>query len=129
MITLDRSSFLQKALAYGHWDLLQQSDMQFMPRAEFINSLRKEKQPEQWLATLLTASDEADVKIAVLNPSSLYNSFQTLFFSELDVFQRYIDGEELPLLTLESQMRTVLLTKLPENLLQLKPSLFWENWV
>jgi len=128
-ISLNREDFLRKTLAYGHLDLLNGSDMQIISRTDFLGLLGNGKQAEQWLADLLAECDEDEVKYAILNPCAGQNNFQRLFFSEAVVFQRYLNNEALPLLTLEDQVKTVLITELPQNLLELKPTRFWEYWV
>jgi len=127
---LDHTAFLERYLTYGHWDLLAPETFHLVPLKEFIKSLDTIKTAEQWLADILSDCSDEDVKIGVLDDPLMQNHFHTLFFSEPDVFQRYtIETEKLPLLSLEEQMRTVLITSLPEDLLELTPRRFWKYWV
>ena len=126
---LQRSSFLRTVLTYGHLDLLEPQNLRFISRDELINSLNTEKIPEQWLAQIAANTTDEEVKVAVLEDPIPEMCYQRLFFSEPEVFQRHLDNEELPLLTMERQMRVVLITDLPEDLLELKPTNFWKHWV
>jgi hypothetical protein len=126
---LQRRSVLRKILGYGHWDLLQNHDFHVIARDEFIFSLRQDHLPELWLQKTLDEERYQNCKIAVLNASVMERSYQHLFFSEPDVFQRYIEKGQVPLLSLERQMQVVLITDLPENLLDLQPRRFWDYWV
>ena len=129
---LDRTSFLSRGLAYGHWDLLQPDDIKFIPRDELVSVLKRDKPSEQWLAELLKDVTDAEAKVAVLTDPILETSYQRIFYSEPTIFQHYLQlqlKDQLPMLTLESQMRYVLVTSLPEDLLELKPSRFWKFWV
>ena len=103
--------------------------MQILSRTEFLGLLSNGKQPEQWLSELLIDSTEDEVKFAMLTSTACHDNFQHLFFSEATVFQQYLNNGDLPLLTLESQVRAVLITKLPKSLMELKPTRFWEYWV
>ena len=58
---------------------------------------------------------EREVKFAMLTSTACHDNFQHLFFSEATVFQQYLNNGDLPLLTLESQVRAVLITKLPKS--------------
>jgi hypothetical protein len=117
-------------VAYGHLDLLELEDMEIVTRAEFIRSLGGQTGPEQWLVDILKSATDSEVTIGVVNPSILLESFQTLFFSEPEVFQRYLDGDEIPFsMAIERQMRTVLITDIGNSLLELKPNRFFKFWV
>ena len=127
---LDHAAFLDRFLTYGHWDFLSPDAFRLLPLKEFIVKLDTCKAAEHWLANLLSECSEEDVKIGILEDSLMQNHYHTLFFSEPDVFHRYtIEMEDLPVLTLENQMRTVLITSLPESLLELTPRRFWRYWV
>lgn len=126
---MNLQSVLRRVLAYGHWDLLQPEDVRIVPRDRLISLLSPDEAPEQWLIDLLADATDADVKVGILTDSILQTNYQTLFFSEAEVFQRHIEKEELPLLSLEDQMRIVLITSLSKDPLELKPSNFWLRWV
>jgi hypothetical protein len=126
---MDRASFLEKVLAYGHLDLLDTQRLRFLSRQEFCEYLRPDNPPEAWLADILKDSSDTDVKIAMETEPVFEACYQRLFYSEPTVFQRYIKGSELPLLDSELQMRTFMITDLPESLLELKPRRFWKLWV
>jgi hypothetical protein len=126
---LDRSTFLQKVLAYGHWNLFMPEDMRIIPREDFLASLGTESAPGQFLADLLRDTDEDEVKIMILNDSALVSPVQSLFFSELSVFERYLQEKDLPLLTFEDELRTFIIGDLPGTLTDLNPSRYWKYWV
>lgn len=104
-------------------------DMRIISRVDFIASLKNESAPEQALADILRGADDDEAKVMILNDTALVSSFQSLFFSELSVFERYLEEKDLPLLTFEDQLRTFIISSLPGTLTDLKPSRFWEYWV
>jgi hypothetical protein len=105
---------------------LDPEQLQILSRAEFCASLRADIPAEQWLAELLIDCTDDEVKIAVIREPVLEGCHQRLFYSEPLVFQRYLDNGEIPM---ERQLRTFLITDLPESLLELKPRRFWHFWV
>ena len=127
---LDKDSFLQKALAYGHLNVLDSDQLQFVSHAEFCASLRPEVPAEQWLQELISESTDDEVKIAITPPEpSLDHCYGRLFYSSPIAFQNFLGGGEIPILTMERQFRTFLITDLPESLLELLPRRFCHFWV
>jgi len=91
--------------------------------------MRADNPAEQWLAELLMDSTDNEVKIATTTEPVFESCYQRLFYSEPSVFQQYLSGKEIPILTLDRQLQTFMITDLPEDLLELKPRRFWQFWV
>jgi hypothetical protein len=124
-----RRAFLCKTLTYGHLDLLSIQDVDFISRSQFYSTLNPSNATEQWFWELLTKTND-EVKFACLKDSLSSCRRQHLFFSEPEVFLTYLEKGTLPLFILETQVRVVLITRLPDDLLGLfEPSRFWERWV
>ena len=120
---------MNKVLAYGHLDVLDPEQLKFLSREEFCASMRADNPAEQWLAEILMDSTDKEVKVATMTEPLLEQCYQRLFYSEPSVFQQYLGGKEIPILTMTCQLQTVMITDLPEDLLELKPRRFWKYWV
>ena len=125
----ERHAFLREIFMYGHLELLTVQDIQFLSRNELERRLRTNKVTEQFFGQLLAQIPDAHIKFGMLSESYQKTRNRRLFFSEPRVFQAYLGVKDLPLLTSDDQGRILLMTSLPEQLLQLEHSRFWEQWV
>lgn len=125
-----RQLFLSKTIGYGHLDLLSIQDVRIISRSQLYSTLNPSNATEQWFWELLNKADDGEVKVGYLRDSISRCRSQCLFFSEPEVFLAYLEREALPIFTQETQLRVVLITPLPDDLLGLlEPSRFWGRWV
>ena len=122
-----RKDVLFKALAYGHLDYLEEQDIQIISRDRLKASLAGRRAEEYFLELLEETSDD-DLHLGVLS-RNLENPIRRLFYSDPEVFEHYLFTHSLPLLTFEQQSLIVVITELPEHLLDLFSGNFWQELV
>ena len=124
----ERKQVVFKALAYGHLDLLEEDDVQLISREELKVSLAKGGRAAKYFWELFEETTEDDVRLGVL-ARDFEDPTRRLFYSDPEVFEHYLLTRSLPILTFEDQSLIVMLTELPEQLLDFFPETFWSKLV
>ena len=82
------------------------------------------RRAEGYFWELIEATIDSDVRIGLL-PRGFEDPSRRLFYSDPEIFEYYLTTHSMPLLTFEDQARFVILTELPDRLLDLYPDTFW----
>lgn len=128
----EKEEFLFRTFGFGHLHVHQPEEVEFISPDQLLRMLGNQR-AERWLSELLQSTSDEEFHIARLPADETNLLYQQLFFSEMYVFQQYIETQRLPILNLADQSRIILITNLPNDrdLLKLEPtpSKFWEELV
>ena len=114
-------------MAYGHLDLLDENDVEVISRGE-LKARLAERPVENYFWSLLEETTDDDVILGIL-PTQFEDPSRRLFYSDPEVFEHYLITHSLPLLTFEDQSVIVMLTELPEHVIDLLTEDFWSKLV
>ena len=82
------------------------------------------RRAEGYFWEMIEATIDSDVRIGLL-PRGFEDPSRRLFYSDPEIFEYYLTTHSMLLLTFEDQARFVILTELPDRLLDLYPDTFW----
>ena len=122
-----KQQVLFKALAYGHLNCLAEEDIEIISR-ERLRSALAGRRAEGYFWELIEETSDYNVLFGILS-RDFEDPSRRLFYSDPEVFEYYLNTHSMSLLTFEDQARIVILTKLPDRLLDLFPETFWHNLV